>query len=236
MKAERKIANDQNSPLLRLPAELRNEIYSLVVGENRDHFVSFGPRFLSEEDHKHYAVFYGLNGLSQASRRLHMETEKLWWSNNKFVFSVGELKICDKLKRYAKFLDIFPDATLAYINKIAFSIDVPEHLDCGMDESVIVLAVQVSIDRDTEVMSVVNELHPKSDLQPSLKQCEKCWERYLLGIEPWVAKTRSRGLHTKHTKWCGDDLKRILQCIQAARSGPEFRRYCEGEECEVELT
>ncbi|KAH7086856.1 hypothetical protein FB567DRAFT_526366 [Paraphoma chrysanthemicola] len=78
--------NQLESPLLRLPAELRNEICKLVLGNTEISFLPWVPLPWGLFIH-HYGRYYGtyVLSLTQVCRQLHQETQLLPFQLNNFV-------------------------------------------------------------------------------------------------------------------------------------------------------
>lgn len=87
--------NLQNSPLLRLPAELRDSIYGYILGHRRI--------FLSGQHVRHRSLTAGSVQLSllQICRQIHSEALPILWSTNTFCF-----------KDATAFTRFFPERTL----------------------------------------------------------------------------------------------------------------------------
>jgi len=73
-------ANQSNSRLLRLPAELRNQIYKYVLGGHRLLLATTQPRLCSHDPIPHFALL-------KVCSQIHAEAALLLYSLNIFYFS-----------------------------------------------------------------------------------------------------------------------------------------------------
>ncbi|KAF3001828.1 hypothetical protein E8E13_003677 [Curvularia kusanoi] len=80
----RAIRNSKASPLLRLPGELRNEIYGYLIG---------GHEFplLNETTARENNIFTQYTALAQVSRQVRKETMSYFWEHSKFVTTCADL-------------------------------------------------------------------------------------------------------------------------------------------------
>lgn len=74
-------ANQRNSRLLRLPAELRNQIYKYVLGGHRLLLATTQPRLCSYDPIPHFALL-------KVCSQIHAEAALLLYSLNIFYFSI----------------------------------------------------------------------------------------------------------------------------------------------------
>jgi hypothetical protein len=87
------LQHNSNSPLLRLPAEIRNQIYNYVIG--RHHYEirtrgSSGITYYLSPGSASSPSWREQNGLSQTCRQLHHETSALPFRNNMFGIRMME--------------------------------------------------------------------------------------------------------------------------------------------------
>ncbi|KAI4676677.1 uncharacterized protein J4E84_009512 [Alternaria hordeiaustralica] len=106
-------ANATSSPLLRLPAELRNTIYTYVFGDNKWIFADW-DRMRGSNSFKKSNL-----GLLLTSRQLHEETALLPYMLGRFVFrnTFGGIEMGDD--RVDEFLEGRSEEQLAAIGRLA---------------------------------------------------------------------------------------------------------------------
>jgi hypothetical protein len=77
--------NQQESPLLKLPPEIRNQIFQLAIGDKKYHTLSEPSRsFLRRWEDKHAVA------LLRCCRQIYAETALLPWSQYTFKFSTSQ--------------------------------------------------------------------------------------------------------------------------------------------------